>query len=77
MIRRIIRFSAEQRWMVLTSAVVLLALSVWTMRTIPLDALPDLSDTQVIVTRAGIAAPTSSRIRSPTPSPRRSLVHRR
>ena len=28
---------------------VLLGLSVWTMRTIPLDALPDLSDTQVIV----------------------------
>ncbi|HEY1418919.1 MAG TPA: CusA/CzcA family heavy metal efflux RND transporter, partial [Myxococcaceae bacterium] len=49
MIRRIIRFSAEQRWLVLTCAVVLLGISVWTMRTIPLDALPDLSDTQVIV----------------------------
>src|SRR5262249_45553713 len=49
MIRRIIRFSAEQRWVVLTCAVVLLALSVWTMRNIPLDALPDLSDTQVII----------------------------
>ena len=49
MIRRIIRFSAEQRWVVLTCAVVLLALSIWTMRNIPLDALPDLSDTQVIV----------------------------
>jgi copper/silver efflux system protein len=49
MIRRIIRFSAEQRWVVLTCAVVLLAISVWTMRNIPLDALPDLSDTQVIV----------------------------
>ncbi len=49
MIRRLIRFSAEQRWVVLTCAVVLLAISFWTMRTIPLDALPDLSDTQVIV----------------------------
>ncbi|HET6981844.1 MAG TPA: efflux RND transporter permease subunit, partial [Myxococcaceae bacterium] len=49
MIRRIIRFSAEQRWVVLTCSVVLLGISVWTMRTIPLDALPDLSDTQVIV----------------------------
>ena len=49
MIRSIIRFSAEQRWAVLTCAMVLLGLSVWTMRTIPLDALPDLSDTQVIV----------------------------
>ncbi|MGZ6070612.1 MAG: efflux RND transporter permease subunit, partial [Myxococcaceae bacterium] len=49
MIGRIIRFSAEQRWVVLTCAGVLLAISFWTMRTIPLDALPDLSDTQVIV----------------------------
>jgi Cu(I)/Ag(I) efflux system membrane protein CusA/SilA len=49
MIRRIIRFSAENRWVVLTCALVLLALSAWTMRHIPLDALPDLSDTQVIV----------------------------
>ena len=49
MIRRIIRFSAEQRWVVLTCAIVLLGISFWTMRTIPLDALPDLSDTQVIV----------------------------
>ena len=49
MIRRVIRFSAENRWVVLTCALVLLALSFWTMRTIPLDALPDLSDTQVIV----------------------------
>jgi len=48
-IRRIIRFSAEQRWVVLTCALVLLGISFWTMRTIPLDALPDLSDTQVIV----------------------------
>ena len=49
MIRRVIRFSAEQRWVVLTCALVLLGISFWTMRTIPLDALPDLSDTQVIV----------------------------
>ena len=49
MIRRLIRFSAEQRWVVLTCAMVLLGISFWTMRTIPLDALPDLSDTQVIV----------------------------
>ncbi|HUM11176.1 MAG TPA: CusA/CzcA family heavy metal efflux RND transporter [Myxococcaceae bacterium] len=49
MIRRLIRFSAEQRWVVLTCALVLLGISFWTMRTIPLDALPDLSDTQVIV----------------------------
>ncbi|MEI6223108.1 MAG: efflux RND transporter permease subunit [Deltaproteobacteria bacterium] len=49
MIRRIIRFSAENRLLVIAATLVLLALSVQAMRNIPLDALPDLSDTQVIV----------------------------
>ena len=49
MIHRIIRFSAENRFLVIAGTLVLLALSVYTMRNIPLDALPDLSDTQVIV----------------------------
>src|SRR5512133_1005680 len=49
MIKRIIRFSAENRYLVIAGVIVVLALSVWTMRNIPLDALPDLSDTQVIV----------------------------
>ena len=49
MIQRIIRFSAENRFLVLAASVLLLALSWWSMRRIPLDALPDLSDTQVIV----------------------------
>ncbi|MCX6548573.1 MAG: efflux RND transporter permease subunit, partial [Acidobacteria bacterium] len=49
MIQKIIRFSAENRFLVLAVTALLLALSVWSMRRIPLDALPDLSDTQVIV----------------------------
>jgi Cu(I)/Ag(I) efflux system membrane protein CusA/SilA len=49
MIKRTIRFSAENRVLVIAAVVVLLALSVYAMRNIPLDALPDLSDTQVIV----------------------------
>ncbi|NTV74320.1 MAG: efflux RND transporter permease subunit, partial [Holophaga sp.] len=49
MIQRIIRFSAENKFLVLASALVAVVLSFWAMRTIPLDALPDLSDTQVIV----------------------------
>jgi Cu(I)/Ag(I) efflux system membrane protein CusA/SilA len=49
MIKRVIRFSAENRYLVIAGVVVVLALSAWTMRHIPLDALPDLSDTQVIV----------------------------
>src|SRR5690349_3804254 len=49
MIKRIIRFSAENRFLVIAAVGELLAISAWTMRNIPLDALPDLSDTQVIV----------------------------
>ena len=49
MIRAIIRFSAEHRYLVIALAIVALAGSWYSMRTIPLDALPDLSDTQVIV----------------------------
>jgi Cu(I)/Ag(I) efflux system membrane protein CusA/SilA len=48
-LQRIIRFSAENRWLVMAATAVLLACSFWTMRNIPMDALPDLSDTQVIV----------------------------
>ncbi len=49
MIKRIIRFSAENRYLVLAATIVALVGSAWAMRNIPLDALPDLSDTQVIV----------------------------
>ena len=49
MIRAIIRFSAEHRYLVIALTIVALAFSWYSMRTIPLDALPDLSDTQVIV----------------------------
>ena len=49
MIRRIIRFSAENRYLVIAASVVALVFAWWSMRTIPLDALPNLSDTQVIV----------------------------
>ncbi|MBI4817430.1 MAG: efflux RND transporter permease subunit [Deltaproteobacteria bacterium] len=49
MIRQIIRFSAENRYLVIAGTIVALVFAWWSMRTIPLDALPDLSDTQVIV----------------------------
>ena len=49
MIKKIIRFSAENRYLVIAGTLVALAISFWTMKNIPLDALPDLSDTQVIV----------------------------
>ena len=49
MIKRIIRFSAEHRYLVIALTIIALVFSWYAMRTIPLDALPDLSDTQVIV----------------------------
>lgn len=49
MIKAIIRFSAESRYLVIAATIMMLLGSLWSMRNIPLDALPDLSDTQVIV----------------------------
>ncbi len=49
MVARIIRFSAENKFLVLATTLVALGFAWQSMRTIPLDALPDLSDTQVIV----------------------------
>ncbi len=49
MIKRVIRFSAENRALVIAATIVALGFSWWAVRTIPLDALPDLSDTQVII----------------------------
>ena len=49
MIHKIIRFSAQNRLLVIAATLVALVIAFWCMRHIPLDALPDLSDTQVIV----------------------------
>ncbi|MEI9941911.1 MAG: CusA/CzcA family heavy metal efflux RND transporter [Pseudomonadota bacterium] len=49
MIKNIIRFSVANRYLVIAATVVALVFAWWSMRTIPLDALPDLSDTQVII----------------------------
>ena len=49
MLKRIIRFSAENKYLVIAATLVAIAAAYVAMRNIPLDALPDLSDTQVIV----------------------------
>src|SRR5512143_1341963 len=49
MIKAIIRFSAENKYLVVAATVVALVGSAWAMKNIALDALPDMSDTQVIV----------------------------
>jgi Cu(I)/Ag(I) efflux system membrane protein CusA/SilA len=49
MIKAIIRFSAVNKYLVIAASIMLLFGAYYSMRNIPLDALPDLSDTQVIV----------------------------
>ena len=49
MINRIIEFSGRNKFIVFVLVGAAVALGVWSMRTVPLDAIPDLSDTQVIV----------------------------
>jgi len=49
MVERIIEFSAKNRFLVLLLTGVAALGALWTLRHIPLDAIPDLSDTQVIV----------------------------
>lgn len=49
MIARLIYWSIANRFLVLLGAIVLAIAGVLSLRSIPLDALPDLSDTQVII----------------------------
>lgn len=49
MIARIIRESIANRFFVLLATVILAAWGMWSLGKTPLDALPDLSDTQVII----------------------------
>jgi copper/silver efflux system protein len=48
-IARLIRWSLENRFMVLLATVLVTAWGVWAVARTPLDALPDLSDVQVII----------------------------
>src|SRR5436853_4638155 len=49
MIERIIEFSAKNRGLVLLACAIAVGFALWTTRHIALDAIPDLSDTQVII----------------------------
>lgn len=49
MIKKIIEFSAHNRFLVIIISAVLLLIGVYSLKKIPLDAIPDLSDTQVII----------------------------
>src|SRR4029078_566154 len=49
MVKRIIEVSARNKFLVLVLTAVAVTLAVHSMKSVPLDAIPDLSDTQVIV----------------------------
>jgi Cu(I)/Ag(I) efflux system membrane protein CusA/SilA len=49
MIERIIEGSARNRFLIFLMAIFLSAAGLWSLKNIPLDAIPDLSDVQVIV----------------------------
>jgi Cu(I)/Ag(I) efflux system membrane protein CusA/SilA len=49
MIKKIIALSAKHRFIVLLSYAIVIAAAVWATRNTPLDAIPDISDNQVIV----------------------------
>jgi Cu(I)/Ag(I) efflux system membrane protein CusA/SilA len=49
MIKRIIEFSAHNRFLVIAITAVFVTIGVYSLNHIPLDAIPDLSDTQVII----------------------------
>ena len=49
MIARLIEASARNRLLVLLGTLIIVCIGIWSVFRTPLDALPDLSDTQVIV----------------------------
>jgi Cu(I)/Ag(I) efflux system membrane protein CusA/SilA len=57
MISRIIEWCEENRFLVFTGTLLLTLAGIWSLRHIPLDALPDISDVQVIIRTEWEAAP--------------------
>lgn len=49
MIEKIIEWSARNKFVVLTLVGLMVAISIYCLKRVPLDAIPDLSDTQVII----------------------------
>ncbi|TXI10464.1 MAG: efflux RND transporter permease subunit, partial [Rhizobium sp.] len=49
MIARLIHWSVNNRFLVLMATVLLVGVGLYSVKTTPLDAIPDLSDVQVII----------------------------
>lgn len=52
MIARLIHWSVDNRFLVLLATLFTVAWGIWAVKTTPIDALPDLSDVQVIIRTA-------------------------
>ena len=48
-IEKLIGFSAQNKYLVLLCVAASLIAAIWSIQNIPLDAIPDLSDSQVII----------------------------
>src|SRR5690349_3588654 len=49
MISRVINWCARNRFLVFTATVLLVIAGIWSLQHVPLDALPDISDVQVVI----------------------------
>ena len=47
MFERIIRFSIQQRWLVMLAVVAMTAIGIFSYQKLPIDAVPDITNVQV------------------------------
>jgi cobalt-zinc-cadmium resistance protein CzcA len=52
MFERVIRFSIEQRWLVLLAVLGMAALGIFSYQKLPIDAVPDITNVQVQINTA-------------------------
>ena len=75
MFEKLIRFSIEQRWLVLLAALGMAALGVFSYQKLPIDAVPDITNVQVqINTQAAGYSPLETEQRVTYPHWRRSWL---
>ncbi len=64
MLALVIQACARNRFLVFTGVLLLMVAGIWSLNHMPLDALPDISDVQVIVHTAWTGEPTRCHRRS-------------
>ncbi|GEC15434.1 efflux RND transporter permease subunit [Nitrobacter winogradskyi] len=55
MISRVLAFSIRKRWLVVLAGFAIIALGVWSMASLPIDAVPDITNNQVQVNTTALA----------------------